>query len=99
VPFLRPRYNGRGGLPDICTERFMSTTVDLTEQELAELQAFTNEVEPTAAIRAAMSEYLRLVRRRQLKALSGHVEMEDNWQAREAAELRNSDGDARPGAH
>ena len=77
----------------------MSTTVDLTEQELAELKAFTNEAEPKAAIRAAMAEYLRFARRQQLKTLSGQVEMEDNWQALEEAELRKPDGNARSGPH
>jgi len=71
----------------------MPTIVDLSEQEIAELKAFTNQAEPTAAIRSAMTEYLRLARRIQLKSLSGQVTMDDNWQALEAAELRKFDGD------
>lgn len=66
----------------------MSITVQLTEQELAELRAFTNEAEDTEAIRSAMREYLRLARRLKLKASSGQVEMDDNWQSLEAAELK-----------
>jgi len=62
----------------------MSTKIDLTGQELAELRAYTKETDDTAAIRSAMTEYLRLARRQQLKALSGQVEMEENWQALEA---------------
>jgi hypothetical protein len=77
----------------------MSTTVDLSEQELAELKAFTKEAEPTAAIRAAMSEYLRLARRQQLKTLSGKVSMDDNWQALEAAELKDANSNKRSSAH
>lgn len=77
----------------------MPTIIELSEQELAELKAFTKQVEPTAAIRSAMTEYLRLARRLQLKSLSGQVAMDDNWQSLEAAELRKFNGDARPGAH
>jgi len=76
----------------------MSTIIDLTDQELAELRAFTKETEPTAAVRSAMIEYLRLARRLQLKSLSGHVTMDDNWQALESAELRTSDGNEQSGA-
>ena len=57
----------------------MSTIVDLTEQELAELKALTKQADVTAAVRSAMTEYLRHARRMELKALSGQVEMNDNW--------------------
>ena len=77
----------------------MSTIIELTEQELADLRAFTKEIEPTAAIRSAMTEYLRLARRLQLKSLSGQLTMDDNWQALEAAELRKSNGNERSGAN
>lgn len=66
----------------------MSTTIDLTEQELAELRSFTKQADPAAAVRSAMLEYLRFARRMHLKELSGKVTMEENWQALEAAELR-----------
>jgi hypothetical protein len=68
----------------------MPTIVDITEQELAELKAFTKETDTIAAVRLAMTEYLRLARRMQLKAMSGQVEMVDNWQSLEAAEMRES---------
>ncbi len=73
----------------------MPTVIELTEQELAELQAFTKETDPAAAIRLAMNEYLRFARRLQLKSLSGQVHVEENWQTLEAAELRGNHG--RPG--
>jgi hypothetical protein len=66
----------------------MPTIVELSDQELSDLKAFTKQSEPTAAIRSAMTEYLRLARRLQLKSLSGQVAMEDNWRSLEAAELR-----------
>jgi hypothetical protein len=70
----------------------MSTVIDLTEQELAELKALTNETDPAVAVRSAMAEYLRFARRMRLKELSGQVQMEDNWQSLEEAELREQDG-------
>lgn len=75
----------------------MSTVVDVTEQELAELKAYTKESDAAAAIRLAMMEYLRLARRMELKALSGKVTMEKNWPARDAAELRDRHGNSGPG--
>ncbi len=59
----------------------MPTIVDLTEQELAELKALTKQADVTAAVRSAMTEYLRHARRLELKALSGQVEMDDSGQA------------------
>ena len=66
----------------------MSTTVDLTEQELSELRAFTKQADAAAAVRSAMLEYLRFARRMRLKELSGTVTMDENWPDLEAAELR-----------
>lgn len=77
----------------------MPTIVDIPEQELAELKAFTKETDTVVAVRMAMTEYLRHARRLQLKAMSGQVEMEDNWRTLEAAEMRNSNGGAETGPH
>ena len=70
----------------------MVTQVDLTETEIAELQKATNQSDPAGAIRAAMHAFLRQVRRDQLKALSGKVEMLENWQELEQRELDASSG-------
>jgi hypothetical protein len=59
----------------------MPTVVELTEEELAELRESTQEADPAVAVRTAMREYLRYVRRMQLKQLSGRVEMQENWTA------------------
>jgi hypothetical protein len=80
-------------------EERMTTQVDLTDQELAELQDITNEPDPAAAVRTAMAEYLRYVRRLRLKALSGQVEMQENWTALERAEGAGGVHDPGPGAH
>jgi hypothetical protein len=65
----------------------MTTVVDFTEEEMAELKAATQQTDASAAVRIATTEYLRLVRRLQLKDLSGRVSMDDNWQVLEAAEI------------
>ncbi len=69
----------------------MTAVVDLTPEEISEIQALTNQSDVGAAIRAAMTEYLRYARRQQLKMLSGQVEMLENWQELEEAELRAVD--------
>ena len=74
----------------------MSTVVELTEQEIAELKAVTRANDVPSAIRTAMTEYVRYVRRMQLKELSGRVEMIDNWREQEAAELRKQYGGSGP---
>jgi hypothetical protein len=76
----------------------MPTVIDLTEQELSELKAYTKEPDATAAVRLAMTEYLRLARRMELKASSGRVSMEDNWRALEASELKDGNGRSETGA-
>jgi hypothetical protein len=70
----------------------MTTVIELTDQEIADLRAFTKQAEDAAAIRSAMMEYLRFARRMQLKALSGQVEMADNWRSLEAQEMSDKDG-------
>ena len=67
----------------------MPTIVDLTDQELAELKDLTKQKEPAAAVRTAMREYVRYVRRLRLKKLSGKVRMQDSWRALEQAELKH----------
>jgi hypothetical protein len=70
----------------------MPTVVDLSEQELAELRTCTKQSDDAAALRIAMTEYLRYVRRMELKAISGRVQMEENWQALEESERRDREG-------
>ncbi len=76
----------------------MPTVVDLTEQELRDLKELTQQTDEAAAIRLAMTEYLRFARRMRLKELSGQVQMEENWQALEAVELRDQHGSSATGS-
>ena len=66
----------------------MVTSIELTEQELADLKELTNQSDAVDAVRAAMRDYIRYARRMRLKELSGR-EMIDNWQQIEQAELHS----------
>ena len=70
----------------------MTTIVDLTDQELAELKTLTNQADAAAAVRCATAEYLRFARRKRLKELPGRVEMEEDWRVFEAAEMKEQHG-------
>jgi metal-responsive CopG/Arc/MetJ family transcriptional regulator len=65
----------------------MVTSIELSEQELAELRELTEQSDSTEAIRVAMRDYIRYARRMRLKQLSGHVEMIDNWRHLEQTEI------------
>ncbi len=67
----------------------MSTTIHLTDEELADLQELTRQTDPAAAVRVAMADYLRYARRMQLKQLSGQIQIQDNWQDLETAEIES----------
>lgn len=93
-----PEYNSDRMPKANREERPMPTTIDLTEQELAELKDYTRQTEDAAAVRSAMNEFLRQARRLKLKELSGQVQMEDNWQSLEKTELDERHGGSGVGA-
>jgi hypothetical protein len=66
----------------------MTTVIDLTPEEIEELKAITGESEIAAAVRKAMTGYLRYARRQKVKGLSGHIERQDNWEQLESLEPR-----------
>ena len=65
----------------------MVTSIELSEQELAELRELTEQSDSTEAIRVAMRDYIRYARRMRLKQLSGQVEMIDNLRQLEESEV------------
>ena len=67
----------------------MTTTVHLSDEELADLKELTKQSDPASAVRVAMHDYLRYARRMQLKELSGRVHIQDNWRDLEAAEMES----------
>ncbi|MGD9854671.1 MAG: hypothetical protein AB7U20_06935 [Planctomycetaceae bacterium] len=65
----------------------MTTTVNLSEQEAADLRDYTEQDDLSSAASSAIREYLRYVKRMKLISLSNEIEMEDNWQELERREL------------
>lgn len=65
----------------------MSVSVELTPDELAQIQQITNLPVAAEAVGHAVREFLRLRRLRELKAVSGKVDFDDNWQDLESREL------------
>ena len=72
----------------------MVTSIELSEQELAELRDLTEQSDSLEAIRVAMRDYIRYARRMRLKQLSGQVEMIDNWGQLEEFEVGNLNDDS-----
>jgi hypothetical protein len=60
--------------------------IDLTAQEIAALKHATQLDDDAAAVARAAREFLRLKGLRELKAASGKVEFDDNWQELEERE-------------
>jgi hypothetical protein len=69
----------------------MSINIDLPEREIAALKQLTKLENDAEAIVKAAREFLRLSRLRELKAVSGKVEFEANWQELEELELGETD--------
>ncbi|MGH7127421.1 MAG: hypothetical protein ACREIV_02545 [Planctomycetaceae bacterium] len=65
----------------------MTTTVELSDQELEDLKQLTQQPDASTAVRTAVTEYVRYIKRMKLKELSGRVEMQDHWRELEQAEL------------
>ena len=66
----------------------MSITIELTKQEIAQIKQLTQLNGDVEAVGRAVREFMRLCRLRELKAASGKVEFDDNWQDLEALEVR-----------
>jgi hypothetical protein len=65
----------------------MSITIELNSEEIAEMIRLTNQPDSAQAVAQAAREYLRIRRLRELSAMSGQVDYEDNWQQLEGLEL------------
>jgi hypothetical protein len=68
----------------------MSLTIEMTAQEIALLKQITRLENDAEAVTKAAREFLRLSRLRELKAISGKVDFENNWQELEERELGTS---------
>ena len=65
----------------------MSITIEMSAPEIAALKQMTKLENDADAVLQAAREYLRLNRLRDLKAVSGKVELASNWEKLEALEL------------
>jgi hypothetical protein len=63
----------------------------MTAQEIALLKQITKLENDAEAVTKAAREFLRLSRLRELKAVSGKVDFENNWQELDQRELDVSD--------
>ena len=68
----------------------MSITIEMSAQEIAALKQLTRLDNDAEAVIQAAREFLRLGRLRELKAVSGAVEFQSNWQELEELEMRES---------
>lgn len=73
----------------------MGTEINLTDRELAELKELTNESNPAAALRLALTEYIRFAKRQRLIELSATVTMTNNLEELEQREMKGQHGKRR----
>ncbi len=68
----------------------MRTTIKIDDALFTEVMRLTSAKTKTEAVRTALSEFIRLVRKQQLLALRGKLELVENWRElreREASEV------------
>jgi hypothetical protein len=68
----------------------MTINIELPAQEIAALKQITKLDNDAEAVIKAAREFLRLSRLRELKAVSGKVDFDTNWQHLEDLELGES---------
>jgi hypothetical protein len=69
----------------------VSITIEMAAQEIAAIKQITKLENDAEAVMKAAREFLRLSRLRELKAISGKVEFDDNWEEWEELELGETD--------
>ena len=65
----------------------MSITIDLNNEELAQIKRLTRRDDGAEAVATAAREFLRVSQLKELKAASGKVDFEMNWLELESLEL------------
>jgi hypothetical protein len=65
----------------------MSIRIELPDQELAAIKQITKLDDAAEAVVRAAREFLRLSRLRELKAVSGKVDLDTDWQKLEELDL------------
>jgi hypothetical protein len=72
------------------SDRTVRVVIEMPAQQLAALRQLTGLGNDAEAVMKAAREFLRLSRLRELKAASGKVEFEANWQELRQLELDES---------
>ncbi len=74
------------GIQDLARYQAMSVGVNLTSDEMTQLRHVTKASDDVEAVSVAAREYLRIAGLRELKSVSGKVELMDNWSDLESLE-------------
>jgi hypothetical protein len=64
----------------------MTVPVELSPEEIKEIKRLTKVDDDAEAVGRAARDFLRLRRLQELKAISGKVDYDDNWQQLESLE-------------
>lgn len=70
----------------------MRTTLDIDEKLLADAVDLSGKKTKTAAVEAALKEYVRLRRKEMLLSLPGQIQIEDNWRELRQMEIDELSG-------
>jgi len=65
----------------------MRTTLSMDDEQVRSLMQITGQPSPVSAIRHALEDYLRQSRKKQVLALRGQVQIDDNWRELRAIEV------------
>lgn len=68
----------------------MAITVQLDPDEIAQLKDITRTSDDASAVTTAAREFIRLIRLRELKSVTGRVDFHENWRQLESLDLRES---------
>lgn len=69
----------------------MSIGINLSHEELAQIRIVTKIEDDAEAVSTAAREFLRQVRLRELKSVSGKVDFDENWREIESLESSETD--------
>jgi len=63
------------------------TTLTIDDSQARDLMQATGQPSPVSAIRHALDDYLRQVRKKKVLALRGQIQIDDNWRELRALEI------------
>ncbi len=69
----------------------MNLGINLSNEEISQLRKITAVEDDAEAVSKAARNYLRIVRLRELKAVSGTVQYDDDWRELETIEVDHTE--------